>query len=108
MATSSLKLLESTLSSNLELLEQLSPLLVSGFRSCHEVVVNNAILLWNNVYGKEQTVDYPEGVAEALNTLKPFVHLELPSFPFDSEPVRSRPQFYTKADNSRPKTPLTF
>src|ERR1700728_1676316 len=64
-------------------LEQLGSLLAAGFRSTHKLTINQMIEMWNTSYGSKKQLAYPGVLKAALERLRPFVELELPSFGFD-------------------------
>lgn len=63
------------------LLKALAPLITAGLRSKRGSIVNATIDMWNTSFGLQQSLDYPEEVQQALRRLRPFVDLELPTFP---------------------------
>lgn len=68
-------------------LEQLGSLLAAGFRSTHKLTINQMIEMWNTSFGSKKQLAYPEVLKAALERLRPFVELELPSFGFDADNV---------------------
>src|SRR5271163_2460668 len=68
-------------------LEQLGSLLAAGFRSTHKLTINQMIEMWNTSFGSKKQLVYPEVLKAALERLRPFVELELPSFGFDADNV---------------------
>ncbi|OJD17480.1 hypothetical protein AJ78_02453 [Emergomyces pasteurianus Ep9510] len=81
LTRSTTKLLQKLAESEDALLRKLSTLITSGLESRHKSTVNHFIKLWNNSFGLEETLAYPDNVETALRRLKPFVHLLLPNFP---------------------------
>lgn len=75
-----------TLISNLSLksniqLRGLETLLVAGFRSRSKVIVNSTITTWNNTFGAEDALEYPQTLVRVLRRLQPFADVKLPTFP---------------------------
>lgn len=68
-------------------LEQLGSLLAAGFRSTHKLTINQMIEMWNTSFGSKKQLAYPEVLKTALERLRPFVELELPSFGFNADDV---------------------
>src|ERR1700734_1150088 len=68
-------------------LEQVGSLLAAGFRSTHKLTINQMIEMWNTSFGSKKQLAYPEVLKAALERLRPFVELELPSFGFDADNV---------------------
>ena len=56
-------------------------LLIAGFRSRHNSIVNKAIAMWNSTFGGEHGLEYPEGLKKILQKLKCVAELRLPNFP---------------------------
>ena len=56
-------------------------LLVAGLRSRHKAVVNKFIAMWNEIFGVEDTLEYPEDLKNVLQKLRPVTELRLPTFP---------------------------
>jgi len=68
----------------------LEPLFCSGLESRHRSIVNQAIRMWNSTFGhSKQTLEYPERLKQALQSLRPITDLQLPFFPnsLESEEV---------------------
>ena len=55
--------------------------MVAIFRSRHKSVVNESIAMWNNTFGTEDTLEYPEDLRTILQKLRSVTELRLPSFP---------------------------
>jgi len=68
-------------------LEQVGSLLAAGFRSTHKLTINQMIEMWNTSFGSKKQLAYPEVLKAALERLRPFVELELPSLGFDADNV---------------------
>ena len=56
-------------------------LAVAGFKSRHKAVVNGFIAMWNNTFGVEETLEYPEDLRIVLQKLQSMTELRLPTFP---------------------------
>ena len=56
-------------------------LLIACFGSRHKSIVNKAIAMWNNTFGGQDGLEYPEGLREILQKLKLVAELRLPNFP---------------------------
>lgn len=79
-------------------------LVVAGFRSRHEAVVTKSIVMWNNTFGGEDTLEYPEDLKIILQKLRPLGELRLPNFPESNDEEVSRLHFATldaRADVAR-------
>ena len=79
-------------------------LVVAGFRSRHKVVVNEFIVMWNNTFGGEDTLEYPKDLKTILQKLRPLTELRLPNFPESNGEVVSRlpsAAFDARADVAR-------
>ncbi|KAL8905939.1 MAG: hypothetical protein Q9207_002320 [Kuettlingeria erythrocarpa] len=58
----------------------ISELLSAGFRSRHESIVNDLIVVWNQIFGKADALQYPEELHRALSKLRSKVQIDLPGF----------------------------
>lgn len=79
-------------------------LVVAGFRSRHEAVVTKSIVMWNNTFGGEDTLEYPEDLKTILQKLRPMGELRLPNFPESNGEEVSRlclANFDVRADVAR-------
>ena len=79
--------------------------MVASFRSRHKSVVNESIAMWNNTFGIEDTLEYPEDLRVILQKLRSVTELRLPSFPERTGEEVSRlslPAENTSAYVSRP------
>lgn len=56
-------------------------LAVAGFKSRHRAIVNDFITSWNNTFGAEDTLEYPEDLRIVLQKLQSMTELRLPTFP---------------------------
>ena len=56
-------------------------LVIAGFRSRHKAVVNESIAMWNNTFGIEDTLEYPEDLKAVMQKLRFMTELRLPTFP---------------------------
>lgn len=63
------------------LLMALQILFSAGLRSRHRAIVNITVGFWNDSFGMQDTLEYPPQVELALRALRPFVELQLPTFP---------------------------
>ena len=66
---------------NTSLLNSLDLIVEAGFRSHRKTLVNCTIAMWNETFGKADSLEYPSGVERAVRRLKDLVDLELPGFP---------------------------
>lgn len=60
-------------------------LLSAGFRSRHEATVNDLIVVWNQIFGKAEALEYPEALHHALSRICSKVQIDLPGFVDDEE-----------------------
>lgn len=56
----------------------LETLVASGFVSRRRRIVESSIATWNATFGREQTLEYPPRLEEALRRLQGTVQLSLP------------------------------
>lgn len=65
-------------------------LVIAGFRSRHKAVVNESIVMWNNTFGAEGTLEYPQDLRTILQKLRSMTELKLPNFPDLNSEIVSR------------------
>ena len=97
--------IENTVVFNTRFLFSIQELMVASFRSRHKSIVNESIAMWNNTFGIEDTLEYPEDLRIILQKLRSITELRLPSFPKrNSEEVSrlSLPAENARAYVSRP------
>ena len=75
-----MKSIEHTVVFDTRFLFSIQDLVVAGFRSRHKAVVNESIIMWNNTFGGEATLDYPKDLKTILQKLRPMTELRLPNF----------------------------
>lgn len=66
-------------------LAALDELMCAGLTSSHRTIVNTSIDFWNNSFGRQDELDYPTSVAEALHKLRCLADLQLPTFPIATQ-----------------------
>ena len=72
------------------ILFSIQELVVAGFRSRHKAIVNESIVMWNNTFGGEDTLEYPSDLKTILQKLRPVTELRLPNFPESNDDEVSR------------------
>lgn len=65
-------------------LSNLQVLIASGLESRRKGTVDATIRLFNETFGKQDTLGYPKRVKSALRRLRPIADISLPSFPEDT------------------------
>ncbi|KAK3674035.1 hypothetical protein LTR78_006238 [Recurvomyces mirabilis] len=63
------------------LIQVLEPLLVALFSCPHKAVVNKTIDFWNQTFGMQEELRYPDRVAQVLDARRAEAELFLPTFP---------------------------
>lgn len=78
-----------------KVLDALQILVTSLLQSKKKQVVNAAVEVWNNTFGKQPALYYPRNVRNMLKQLRPIADLSLPTFPetLEEDPVNTPPQF---------------
>lgn len=66
-------------------LAMISELLSAGFQSRHEATINDLIVVWNQIFGKAEALEYPEALHHALRRIRSKVQIDLPGFVDDGE-----------------------
>ena len=85
---------------NGEDLERHGSLLAAGFRSTHKMTINQMIEMWNTTFGSREHLHYPEQLRMALERLRPFVDLDLPSFGHDADQVNTaEPPLFVESED---------
>ncbi|KAI9743639.1 MAG: hypothetical protein M1818_002955 [Claussenomyces sp. TS43310] len=79
-----------------DVLHTIETLLCSGLESKHRPIVNATATFWNNTFGSQAELQYPQHVQTALRKLRHAADLQLPSFPenFEDEGLSSGPKFF--------------
>ncbi|KAL8764308.1 MAG: hypothetical protein Q9184_000013 [Pyrenodesmia sp. 2 TL-2023] len=84
-------------------LAMVSELLSAGFRSPHEAIVNDLIVVWNQIFGKAEALEYPVALHRALSRIRSKVQIDLPGFVDDGETeIMSSPFNYVESQNEGP------
>lgn len=81
MSTKVVNSIECSVVFNTRFLFSIKKLTVAGFESRHKAVVNDFIASWNNTFGAEDTLEYPEDLRIVLQKLQYMTELRLPTFP---------------------------
>lgn len=68
-----------------KVLDAVQELITSGLENRRKPVVNTTVKVWNETFGKQQSLYYPTGVKNALKVLRPIADLSLPTFPESME-----------------------
>lgn len=78
-----------------KVLDALQILVTSLLQSKKKQVVNAAIAMWNDTFGRQPALYYPRSVRTMLKQLRPIADLSLPTFPetLEEDPVNTPPQF---------------
>lgn len=78
-----------------KVLDALQILVTSLLQSKKKQVVNAAVEVWNNTFGKQPALYYPRNVRNMLKQLRPIADLSLPTFPetLEEDSVNTPPQF---------------
>ncbi|KAJ5062673.1 Rap1-interacting factor 1 N terminal-domain-containing protein [Bipolaris maydis] len=72
----------------------LETLITAGFVSRRRSIVNISIETWNNTFGKEENLQYPTNLEQALRRLRSSVDLSLPSLEVRKDDAMHQPSFY--------------
>ncbi|EUC36782.1 hypothetical protein COCCADRAFT_87285 [Bipolaris zeicola 26-R-13] len=72
----------------------LETLITAGFVSRRRSIVNISIETWNSTFGKEDSLQYPANLEQALRRLRGSVDLSLPSLEVRKEDATHQPSFY--------------
>ena len=90
------------------LLKALEPLFVAGFSSPHKAVVNETILFWNDTFGDEAALEYPQKLENVLRARVLDADISLPSFPAsnDDHVPATLPAFYDSQSQLPPSRAL--
>ncbi|CAK7206559.1 hypothetical protein SEUCBS139899_009355 [Sporothrix eucalyptigena] len=59
-------------------LVSLEPLLCAAFSSKHRHIVNNALVMWNRIFGNSGEIDYPVKLKETFTSLQAFIGAPIP------------------------------
>lgn len=62
-----------------QILLHLEPLISAGFLSKRRSIVNISVIMWNDTFGKEESLRYPPHLEKTLRRLRSTVELSLPS-----------------------------
>lgn len=78
-----------------KVLDALQMLVASLLQSKKKQIVNAAVAVWNDTFGKQPALYYPRSVRTTLKQLRPIADLSLPTFPesLEEDPVNTPPQF---------------
>lgn len=78
-----------------KVLDALQILVTSLLQSKKKQVVNAAVAVWNDTFGRQPALYYPRSVRTMLKQLRPIADLSLPTFPetLEEDPVNTPPQF---------------
>lgn len=78
-----------------KVLDALQMLVASLLQSKKKQIVNAAVSVWNDTFGKQPALYYPGSVRTTLKQLRPIADLSLPTFPesLEEDPVNTPPQF---------------
>ncbi|KAK4579968.1 hypothetical protein LTR86_000170 [Recurvomyces mirabilis] len=90
------------------LLQVLEPLLVALFSCPHKVIVNMAIDFWNETFGTQEELQYPDRLAQLLDARRAEAELVLPTFPEltpDMTTFPLQPFYESQPDQSTGSTP---
>lgn len=68
-----------------KILDALQVLITSLLENKRKPVVNATVKIWNDTFGKQQSLYYPKSVKSALKVLRPIADLSLPTFPDSME-----------------------
>ena len=74
-------LLESLQESGSEILSKMYILVAAGLKSRHRAILNDAVLMWNRIFGCAESLDYPDDLRNPLLKLKLVTDIDLPGFP---------------------------
>jgi hypothetical protein len=66
-------------------LNKFEVIISAGLESSHRSTTNRFIEMWNTTFGLQDSLTYPAAVLAALQTLEPFVELQLPSLTLQSD-----------------------
>lgn len=80
-----MQLLKSLPCKDSALLKTLEPLFAAGFSSPHRDIVNQTIICWNETFGSEDSLEYPEKLELVLRARLVDADINLPSFPEDDD-----------------------
>ncbi|EAS29561.3 uncharacterized protein CIMG_08307 [Coccidioides immitis RS] len=83
--------LRSSGSTDSQLLNQLTPMIASGFESRHKSIVNSFIREWNSTFGLQETLKYPARLEAALGKLGASTSIRLPGWQHEMELKESFP-----------------
>ncbi|EFW15123.1 conserved hypothetical protein [Coccidioides posadasii str. Silveira] len=83
--------LRSSGSTDSQLLNQLTPMVASGFESRHKSIVNSFIREWNSTFGLQETLKYPARLEAALGKLGASTSIRLPGWQHELELKESFP-----------------
>ncbi|KAL1998984.1 hypothetical protein VTN02DRAFT_5229 [Thermoascus thermophilus] len=89
-------------------LRKFEVIISSGLESSHRSTANRFIEMWNNTFGLQESLEYPDSVVRALRKLEPFVELQLPCLPpqTGSQTDQTSPNFLSQYDSVGPDTPV--
>ncbi|KAL1964593.1 hypothetical protein VTN77DRAFT_6767 [Rasamsonia byssochlamydoides] len=81
-------------------LHKLEVIISAGLGSVHRSTANRFIEMWNTTFGLQDSLTYPAAVLVALRKLEPYVELQLPSWPVqsDSQIGQTIPDFVDSQD----------
>ena len=91
-----LRLLRTLPMKDSNLLRAMEPLLIAGFSSPHRSLVQETIVFWNETFGLEQSLQYPDQLESVLRAWLVDADINLPTFPeSNGEKVpASLPEFF--------------
>lgn len=89
-----------------KVLDALQVLITSLLQSKKKQVVNAAVEVWNDTFGKQPALYYPRNVRTILKQLRPIADLSLPTFPetLEEDPVNTPPQFSESQEGGADET----
>ena len=72
--------IENTVVFDTRFLFSIQELMVASFRSRHKSIVSQSVAMWNNTFGMEDALEYPEDLRTIFQKLRSVTVLRLPSF----------------------------
>ncbi|KAF2642874.1 hypothetical protein P280DRAFT_540852 [Massarina eburnea CBS 473.64] len=89
---------------NSQTLAHLEPLITAGFSSRRHSIIIRSVATWNATFGKQDTLQYPTRLENALRQLRNAVELSLPSLEGRETDAPAPISFYDSDDGSEAPT----
>ncbi|KAF2001935.1 hypothetical protein P154DRAFT_463475 [Amniculicola lignicola CBS 123094] len=84
-----------------DVLAALEPLISAGFLSQRRAIVNMSVTTWNKTFGQQESLQYPQRLAQALRRLQKVVEISSPGLSLSKKDNENdAPMFYESEDDN--------